>query len=185
MEIALLRRMLYLPILHIDTNLINARQKLEAVNQLELWYKNEVILINMSATAHAEAQADGNPGRAAKANAQIYTITAAPTPEDPVFAKIEAALFPDGASDENQRNDVRIVCEAIKYAAMLVTADGASKAQPGGILGNRHKFKELVTILSPDEAVSLVRSKITERDAYNVKVSQQCGMELPTWTGTD
>lgn len=29
------RRMLYLPVFHIDTNLINARQKLPEVNRLE------------------------------------------------------------------------------------------------------------------------------------------------------
>ena len=57
------RRLLYIPVLHINTNLntnlINARQKLPAVNQLEKWFKDEVILINVSATAHGEAQADG------------------------------------------------------------------------------------------------------------------------------
>ena len=52
------RRLLYIPVLHIDTNLINARQKLADVNQLEKWCDDEVILINMSATAHGEAQAD-------------------------------------------------------------------------------------------------------------------------------
>lgn len=31
------RRMLYVPVLHIETNLVNARQKLAAVNQLERW----------------------------------------------------------------------------------------------------------------------------------------------------
>ena len=37
MAIDMKRRMLYIPVLHIDTNLINARQKLDAVNQLERW----------------------------------------------------------------------------------------------------------------------------------------------------
>lgn len=72
----------------------------------------------------------------------------------------ESALFPDGARDENQLNDVHIVCEAAKYAAILGTGDGGSKTQPGGILGNRHKLKDIVKILSPDEAVDFVRQKI-------------------------
>jgi hypothetical protein len=42
--------MLYIPVLHIDTNLINARQKLDAVNQLERWYADRIILIHMSGT---------------------------------------------------------------------------------------------------------------------------------------
>ena len=73
MSISMERRLLYIPLLHIDTNLINARQKLPAVNQLEKWYEDEVILINMSSTAHREAQADGNAMRIKKVNTNIYT----------------------------------------------------------------------------------------------------------------
>ncbi len=99
--------------------------------------------------------------------------------------KVESALFPDGARDENQLNDVRIVCEAAKYAATLVTGDGGSKTQPGGILGNRHKLKDFVKILSPDEAVDFVRQKIQERDEFNVWFVKEFGGELPPWTGRD
>ena len=179
------RRLLYIPVLHIDTNLINARQKLAAVNQLEKWYDDEVILINMSATAHGEAQADGNAMRTRKANQNIFTATPPVEPTDPQFRKVESALFPDGARDENQLNDVRIVCEAAKYAAILVTGDGGSKTQPGGILGNRHKLKDLVKILSPDEAVDFVRQKIQERDEFNIQFVKEFGGELPPWTGHD
>lgn len=177
--------MLHIPVLHIDTNLINARQKLAAVNQLEKWYEDEVILINMSATAHGEAQADGNSIRTRKANQNIFTATPPVDASDLIFQKVVSALFPDGARDENQRNDVRIVCEAAKYAAILVTADGGSKSQPGGILGNRHKLKEVVQILSPDEAVDFVRQKIRERDAFNVRLVKELSGELPPWTGRD
>ena len=179
--------MLYIPVLHIDTNLINARQKLAAVNQLEKWYDDEVILINMSATAHREAQADGNAMRTRKANQNIFTATPPVEPTDPLFKKVESALFPDGARDENQLNDVRIVCEAAKYAAILVTGDGGSKTQPGGILGNRHKLKDFmrILILSPDEALDFVRQKIQERDEFNVQFVKEFGGELPPWTGHD
>lgn len=165
------RRLLYIPVFHIDTNLINARQKLPAVNQLEKWFEEEVILINMSATAHGEAQADGDAMRTRKANQNIFTATPPLDASDPLFQMVESALFPDGVCNENQRNDVRIVCEAAKYAAILVTNDGGSKTQPGGILGNRHKLNSLVQILSPDEAVDFVRQKIRERDEF--------GNELP------
>jgi hypothetical protein len=179
------RRMLYIPVLHIDTNLINARQKLAAVNQLERWYEDEVILINMSSTAHGEAQAGNNELRTRKANQQIFTATGAIEHSDAVFKQVEAALFPEGAHDENQRNDVRIVCEAAKYAAILVTADGGSRLQPGGILGNRDKLRGLVQIMSPDEAVTYVREKIRERDDFNRRVAKEFGGELPPWTGQD
>lgn len=81
--------------------------------------------------------------------------------------------------------DVRIVCEAAKYAAILVTGDGGSRTQPGGILGNRHKLRDVVQILSPDEAVDFVRKKIRERDEFNAQFVKEYGGQLPPWTGHD
>ena len=177
------RRMLYIPVLHIDTNLINARQKLPAVNQLEKWADDGVVLINMSGTAKQEATAGGDATRTRKANQQIYTAT--PVERDRLYRQIDAALFPSGATNENQHNDVSIVHEATKYAAILVTADGASNSQPGGILGNRDKLRGLVTILSPEEAVDFVRTKIRERDEFNARIAEEIDGELPEWTGKD
>ena len=177
------RRMLYIPILHIDTNLINAKQKLGAVNQIEKWAADEVILVNMSGTAHVEAQADRHPVRTRKANQQIFTAT--PVARDDLFYKIAEALFPHGVANRNQENDVCIVHEAAKYHAILVTSDGASKSQPGGILGNRDKMHGFVTILSPEEAVEFVRNNIRERDEFNARVAQQIGAEMPEWAGKD
>jgi hypothetical protein len=185
MTIRMERRLLYIPVLHIDTNLINARQKLPAVNQLEKWFEDGVILINMSTTAHHEAQADGNVMRTRKANQHIYTTTPAVGPSGSLYSKVEVALFPDGPRNDNQRNDVRIVCEAAKYAAILVTGDGGSNTQPGGILGNRHKLRDIVLILSPDEAVDFVRNKIRERDEFNVRFVNEYGGQHPSWTGYD
>ena len=94
-------------------------------------------------------------------------------------------MFPDGVKDENQRNDVIIVCEAIKYNAILVTNDGGSKKQPGGILGNAHKLKNYVQIMRDTEAVDFINSKITHRDEINRKVAEHTGEALPEWTGKD
>lgn len=185
MTIQMQRRMLYIPVMHIDTNLINARQKLGPVNQLEKWSDDGVISINMSGTAHAEARAGGNADRRRKANMQIFTATAPASLSDPLYRRIERTLFPQGAQDDGQRNDVRIVFEAAKYSATLVTADGASRTQPGGILGNRDRLKELVNILSSEEAVDFVRAKIRDRDEFNRKVAKEFGGTLPPWTGLD
>ena len=185
MTINMQRRMLYIPILHIDTNLINARGQLGAVNQLVRWFEDGVILINMSLTAHIEAKAGNDQRRTRKANQQIFTATSPITIDDPQFKKVEISLFPRGAKNENQRNDVRIVCEAVKYHAILVTGDGASKRQPGAILGNRDKFRDVVQIMSPDEAVDFVRKKIRDREEFNLRVAEELGGELPLWTGQD
>jgi hypothetical protein len=54
------RRLLYTPIFHIDTNMINAYGKLSAMNQLEKWAENEVIFINMSSVSFNESQQGSN-----------------------------------------------------------------------------------------------------------------------------
>ena len=186
MDMTFERRLLYIPVFHIDTNLINAKQKLDEVNRLECWAENDVILINMSWTAHAEAQADGNSHRAKKAARQIYTIDTGDIDAE-LIDQVGDALFSGGPRDENQRNDVRIVCEAAKYQATLVTNDGASKSQPGGILGNRGTLQVIagIKILSPTETVEFVESKIKERDDFNKRVAQETGKTLPDWTGMD
>lgn len=179
------RRALYIPVLHIDANLINARQKLSAVNELEKWAEDGIICINMSSTARKEARAGSNSNRTRKADEQIHTLTPSAEANDPDYQYIEAAIFPGGTKDENQQNDIKIIFEAKKYAAVLVTSDGGSKTQPGGILGNRDKLKNMLKILSPDEAVDFVRSKIQERDNFNMRVAKEFGGEVPEWTGSD
>lgn len=96
-------------------------------------------------------------------------------------------LFPAGAQDENQRNDIRIVADAIHYAAILVTNDGDSRSQPGGIWGHRDELHRrfALQIFSADEAVEFVQSKIRERDDFNRQWVQEFGGVLPEWTDQD
>jgi hypothetical protein len=58
------------------------------------------------------------------------------------------------------------------------TGDGASKSQPGGILGNREKLESLVHIMSAEEAVAFVKQKMQERDEFNRKFVAERGGEL-------
>jgi hypothetical protein len=180
------RRMLYTPTFHIDTNLINSRGKLDTMNRIEKWASEEVILVNMSSVSFNEAQADGDLARTRKALSQVFTVTDEPIePSNAMYKKIEAAFFPKGAKNDNQRNDIKIVFEAAKYGAILVTRDGASKSQPGGILGNRDKLKDVVKIMTDAEAVDFIQKKIAERDERNRMVGSETGEELPEWTGKD
>ena len=57
--------------------------------------------------------------------------------------QIGAVIFPHGIRSQRQKNDVEIVFNAHKYERILITWDGASKRQPGGILGNREKLRSL------------------------------------------
>ena len=180
------RRMLYTPIFHIDTNMINAYGKLPAMSQLENWAANEVILVNMSNVSFSEAQQGSNAKRTNKALSQIFTLVDESINEsNPTYKMVANALFPDGGKNDNQRNDIKIVCDAIKLNAILVTNDGGSKNQPGGILGNAHKLKGYVQIMRDHEAVEFINKKIEERDNRNRKIAKITGKELPEWTGQD
>jgi hypothetical protein len=179
------RRLLYIPIIHIDTNLINARQKLEAVNQLEQWNENGVILLNMSHVNHKESMSGDSELRVKKANTYIYTIEDEPSYDIKLYKHLESIIFPDGVKSTNQHNDIYALCEATKYGAIFVTNDGASKTQPGGILGNRKYFKDVLTVLSAEEAVDFVKTKIKERDDFNKQCAQLTNTALPEWTDQD
>lgn len=186
MSIEMQRRQLYTPIFHIDTNLINARGKLSTMNQIEKWASDEVILVNMSGVSFNEAQAGKSPERTRKALTHIFTFTDETIDfNDPMYRNVEATLFPQGIKCENERNDVKIVYEAAYYHAILITLDGGSRKQPGGILGNRDKLKDIVKILRDTEAVAFIHEKIVERDNFNRTVNSELGVQLPEWTGKD
>jgi hypothetical protein len=186
----MLPRLLRSPIFHLDANLINARQKLDAVNRMEHWRDEGVILLVMAGVAHEEAQAGagGNvEARKRKAADHIYTINdVGDAKADDTYARVEAILWGQ-AADDNQANDVEVVCEAIKWHAILVTMDGGSKEQPAGILGNRDRLREQfdIRILRPEEAVEFIRGKIAERDEFNAQVAALTDTALPEWAGGD
>lgn len=184
------RRLLYTPVFHLDANLINAKQKLEAVNQLEKWRDDDVICLAMAGIAHTEAQAGAGANaeaRKSKAASHIFTVNdAGEAEEDDAYAQVEKVLWGE-AADDNQANDVEVVCEAIKWHAILVTNDGDSKSQPRGILGNREKLYRQFGVLihRPEEAVEFIRGKITERDQFNAQVAALTGQPVPAWMGQD
>lgn len=173
---------------HLDTNRINAKQKLEHMNRLEQWAADDVIMLDMAEVTLNEASAGGNTQRQAKALRFIYSETLATTPhEQEMLAKIEQIIFPEGTDNQNKRNDVEIVFNAAKYGRILVTADGDSKTQPGGILGNAELLKEAVgvKIMSDERAVQLVESRIHGRDARCRKRFELEGTPTPDWLGQD
>ncbi len=158
-------RHLYLSFL-VDTNCINARRNTPAMNQLEAWAQKDLIVLETSEVALTEMVVGDNQSRTRKAYQFIYTMSAITTSiEQRQLHEIEKFLFPDGAKTPNQRNDVEIVFNAGKYSRPLITNDGGSKSQPGGILGNRQHLARLgINVLRPEEVVELVRNAIKERD---------------------
>ncbi|RUR71286.1 hypothetical protein EJP67_30000 [Variovorax guangxiensis] len=182
------RRLLFTRVFQLDANLINAKQKVKAVNQLETWRDNGVICLAASNAELMKAQASG--GAAAhrtKLDSRTFTVDeASEAEEEHIYSKVEAILWSKAAND-NHADDVAIVCEAIKWRAILVTDDGNSKPQPEGIYGNREKLRQEfgLQVLRPESAVQFIRSKISERDEFNARVAALTGKLAPGWTGQD
>lgn len=173
--------------LALDANRINARGQLVHMNQIERWRQDEVIEVLMSATAQSEA-ARGNQRRAEKSFGYIFTESRPSTAaEQQELLAIERLLFPGGAQTTNERNDVDIVFNAAKYVAILVTADGGSTSQPGGMLGNRRELRRLLNlrVMSDAEAAEHIRSRIAERDKIAELAAGATGSSLPLWVGAD
>lgn len=172
---------------HLDANRINSRGGLEHVNQLEQWHEDGVILLEMARPAHEEAKAGTDPRRRRKALGHIFTLTYADTGrEQRRLKQVEEVLFPGKATTQNERNDVEIVFNADKYGAILVTADGASKSQPGGILGHREQLSQMgIQIMRDSEAVDHIRERISIRDRNARLIAGKTGKALPSWVGED
>jgi hypothetical protein len=123
---------------HIDTNRINARQKLPAMNQLEEWKRNRVILLGMSETAFREAWSGNNRTRTAKTSGFMFSQ---PDIGDDHWegrrAEIERVLFPAGVRTQNQQNDVLVVFTADKHRHFSSPMTAARKRNRASFLAMR------------------------------------------------
>jgi|GEM_PF-1308559 len=172
----------------LDTNRINARAKLPGMNKLEQWENDGVIQLLMSDVALSEVgQGAGGALRSEKARNYVFTETIGCTPnEKEMVQNIGHILFPDGAKKQSDDNDILIVFHAWKNDYILLTDEGASKRQPGGMLGNREQLKSLgIQVMSDMEAVSLVEDAIKKRVALAIRRSQYFGEVAPDWIGKD
>jgi len=171
----------------LDTNVINARQKLSSMNLLEKWANDGVILIDMSEVAQNEASSGSCITRKYKAQSHIYTSTKITTPDElTMFSKIEKVVFPDGVKNQNESNDVEIIFNAWKYGRTLISNDGGSRRQPEGILGHKNELKRLgINVINDTEAVKEVQMLIQNRDNMAQLISQKTGKSLPVWVGKD
>jgi hypothetical protein len=181
-----LDRRIYL-IFHADTNRINARGALPAMNQLQKWDRDGVIDLHLPNAAFHEARAGGNPMRTRATALRIFTVpTYRNDSEKAARAQIARILFGAAQLTPNQENDVEIVFDARKHSAILVTNDGGSRRQPRGILGVRQALNDVgVRVMTDHEAVQLVRGLIAERDHLTKETCDRTGQPIPEWVGQD
>jgi len=169
----------------IDANRINARGDLQYMTIIEKWKMKRVVRVMMPQTAQNEA-AQGNQRRAKKAYGYIATMTESNTEDIRLLESLEKILFPNGAKTQNEKNDVEILFNARKYGCVLITNDGGSNRQPGGILGNREKLQKLgINVMTDKEAVEFIKQCIIERDNLERERSEFSGQPLTNWVGAD
>ena len=86
---------------HIDTNRINSRGKLSAMNRLEQWHGRGVIEILMPEPAADEAMRGGDDRRCRKARSYVHGLTALTTVDERrMLQRNRQIIFPNGLRDD-------------------------------------------------------------------------------------
>jgi len=159
-----LSRSLNLRPFFIDTNMINARGRLPFMNLIERWDENDVVTVRLPEDAQDEAEAGFSRNRILKARSYIVPLPLIRTAEEQTKLElIQRVLCGARPMSESDRRDALILFTAVKYYAILITADGASNSQPRGILGAAAELKQAVgaQIMSAADAVKLIRREIS------------------------
>lgn len=180
---------------YLDTNMINARGKLEYMNKLEKWRDMEIILMDMPKTAFLEAQQGTNnvEERRKKVFNYLWGKTDIISEQQfKVLQSIQEILFPDGILEtdpykNNKWNDVDIVFTAKEVGAILISNDGNSRRQAGGILGNKDRLKtELnIRVMTDKEAYYYVLDQLHIRNKHIEEYCRRTGERLPEWLYSD
>jgi hypothetical protein len=157
------------------------------MNQLEKWNLDGVIDIYMSETAQNETTSGNDQMRTEKTFDYYYSMALANTQDEQrQLRNISSIIFPEGVKNQNQWNDVVIVFTAHKDECILITADGGSKTQPGGILGHKAELKELgIIVMTDKEAVEYIRELISKRDQQAIEMNKLFKEPLPDWINQD
>ena len=141
----------------LDTNCINARQNDPALNEIETLHEKGKILLIMPRPAYDEASF-GSEARQEKTEDYCFVGTV-DNERFKVIHTIEHILFPNGAKTDNQKKDIEILEVARQTRTTLITMDGASKSQPGGMLGHRDELAKFgIKILRPAEALAKIKT---------------------------
>ena len=150
------------PLFLLDANACNALQKSCELNELETLARAGVIDLLYTETTWDEAQF-GSRRRGVKASE--FFFLGLPNDhenlaiQNPWRTAIAQVVFPTGVTSENQRRDVEALLTVKLSGGCFVTRDGASKTQPGGILGHKPQLAQLgIEVLNFTEALARARS---------------------------
>jgi hypothetical protein len=128
------------------------------MNELEQLASQGLCELHMPKFAWDEAIGGNNMARKEKAWQYFYVGLTNTHSQKCWYREIEKIVFPNGARNKQDIHDLWILVTARESNVPLITNDGASKTQPGGILGNRDRLRKIgVTVLRDYEAVELVK----------------------------
>jgi len=172
-------------IYHLDANKINAKQQDVSINQLEIWHKNKVVFLEMSLTAYDEAgSGSGVDSDDRREKADDYTFISANDSlgvEEEWRNIIEQIVFPCGAKEQNEKNDVSILLDAKMAGAILITSDRTH------IIKNADKLLSDagIRVITAKQAVNEVKKCIYRRDSIATNIARTTACKLPKWVGKD
>jgi len=141
----------------LDTNKINGRKLLPHMNKLEVLASDGKCELLMPKIAWNEAAAGNNETREEKTWSYYFIGLKYTNSQKYWFSEVEKIVFPSGADTQNKKNDVWVLVTAREMNYPLITNDGDSKFQPGGMLGNRKELSKIgICIIRDEEAIEMV-----------------------------
>jgi hypothetical protein len=141
----------------LDTNRINARSKCSYMNELESLAREGKCELLMPRVAWSEAEKGNNEDSKNKTWSYYFIGLEHTESQRYWYREIENIVFPYGAITTNQQNDVWILVTAREMQYPLITDEGDSKSQKGGMLGNRVKLNGIgIQVVRDSEAVEMI-----------------------------
>ena len=145
------------PLFVLDANACNSLQRIGQLNELERMRETRLIDLLYTETTWDEAQL-GSLKRHSKVSKYLFVGLANDECncqlQQPWREAIARVVFPGGLRSDNQRRDVEALLTVKMSKGCFVTSDGASKSQPGGILGHKAELAQLgIQVLNFTEAL--------------------------------
>jgi len=177
----IVRRKLPMTQIFIDANCINALQRDEDVNQLEVWDAHGVVSLRLPEEAQREVEAAGDKQRRKAMNRLVPCALITTDQEKETLKTIEDIISTKKPLSKNDASDALNVFIAWKYgSAILITADRALLQKAGAL-----QSALAAQVMRPRQVVELVRKQIAARDRAARNEAQRCGSSLPDWVGQD
>ena len=168
-----------------DSNRVNSRGGLPAMTALRKLADAGDIKLLYTEEIQAELERCRNPKirTASRELSALFAKSLDDDEEEDQRGRITRILFPNGLRSDNDRVDVDTIRVAQLWTANVITNDGASKTQPGGILGAASRLhREIgVQVMRDFEAEKLVARLIRERDRLEILFAAKEGRDVAAW----